>query len=68
MSVSFMGAPDEGKLAARNLSSGAFSPRNSSAVPTMVTVRLPLTVNACTPCVEFVVFVFNSDVLKFTRR
>ena len=37
---------------------------NSSAVPTMVTVRLPLMVSACTPCVELVVFVFRSDVLK----
>ena len=37
MSVSFMGEPEEGRLAARNFSTLAVPPRNSSAVPTMVT-------------------------------
>ena len=64
MSVSFMGAPAEGSFSARNFSTWALLPMNSSAVPTMVTVRLPLMVSACTPCVELVVFVFRSDVLK----
>ena len=46
MSVSFMGEPDEGRLAARNFSTLAVPPRNSSAVPTMVTMRPFFAVNA----------------------
>ena len=68
MSVSFIGAPEDGRLVARNFSGFALPPRNSSAVPTMVTMRPPFAVNACTPCVLLVVLVYSNDVLKFTRR
>ena len=68
MSVSFMGEPEEGRLAARNFSTLAVPPRNSSAVPTMVTMRPFFAVNARTPCVLLVVLVFSSEVLKLIKR
>ena len=68
ISVSFMGEPDEGRLAARNFSTLAVPPKNSSAVPTMVTIRPFFAVNARTPCVLLVVLVFSSEVLKLIRR